>query len=182
MNDEQELEIIGRILNGDREAYSALVDRYKGPVFDLAYRMTGTYHEAEDLAQEAFVKAYETLKGFRKEKRLFPWIYTIALNLIRNHLKKRLREMPVTASDPYLEAAEEKTHDPEHDTIIRQEIEMLSRCMQTLPPDLREAVILRCYQDLSFEEVSEILGISLGATKMRVYRGLERLRAEGGRQ
>jgi len=182
MNHEQELEIIDRILNGDRNAYSALVDRYKGPIFDLAYRMTGTYHEAEDLAQEAFVKAYERLKVFRKEKRVFPWIYTIALNLIRNHLKKRDREVPETASGLYIEAAKEKNHDPEHDTIIRQEIEMLNRCMQTLPPDLREAVILRCYQDLSFEEVSEILGISLGATKMRVYRGLERLRSEVGSQ
>jgi len=176
MNDEQDREIIVRILNGDRQAYAILVDRYKGPVFDLAYRMTGNWHEAEELAQEAFATVYEKLRDFNKDKRLFPWIYTIALNLARNHLKKRRREAPETLPPIYQEPTRERPRDPEEDTMVQEEVNILNRRMLRLPPDLREAVVLRCFHDLPFQEVSQILKISPAAAKMRVYRGLERLR------
>ena len=176
MNDEQDREIIIRILKGDRQAYAILVDRYKGPVFDLAYRMTGNWHEAEELSQETFVTVYERLGDFNKHKRLFPWINTIALNLARNHLKKRRREAPEKLPPIHPEPTREKPRDPEQDAMLQEQVNILNQRMLRLPPDLREAVVLRCFHDLPFREVSQILNISPAAAKMRVYRGLEKLR------
>ena len=89
MNKKQENETIQSVLNGDREKFALFVDKYKGPVFNLVYRLTGSRHDAEDLAQETFIKAYKALNSFQLKKKFFPWLYTIAINLTRNHLKKK---------------------------------------------------------------------------------------------
>jgi len=81
-------EIIGRVLGGDREAFAVLVDAYKGPVFSLAFRMTGSAQDADDLTQESFLRAFQSLGRFRAGERFFPWLYTVSLNVIRNHLRK----------------------------------------------------------------------------------------------
>ena len=177
MDQEQEKQIIKRIRKGNRDAYGLLVEGYKGPIFNLAYRMMHEYQDADDLAQETFVRAYQALKYFDTRKRFFPWLYAIALNLIRNHLKKK-REFPLpeTIGGPAHRAWEHNTDNPEHALIKDQEIEQLDSLLQKLPLDMREAVVLRFYQELSFEDISEILGISLSSAKMRVYRGLEKLR------
>src|SRR5512137_2701433 len=107
-----EAEIIGRVLGGDREAFAVLVDAYKGPVFSLAFRMTGSAQDADDLAQESFLRAFQYLGRFRAGERFFPWLYTVSLNVIRNHLRKvkALAEETVgdevpDATDPRGEAA-----------------------------------------------------------------------------
>ena len=174
MEQNKEKDIICRVLKGDRDAYALLIEEYKGPIFNLAYRMTCEYQDAEDLAQEAFVRAYNTLKRFDTDKRFFPWLYTIALNLIRNHLKKKKPSLADEASaNKWLDNGDS----PEQAVVKRQQAEQLNSCLQKLPVDLREAIILRFYQDLLFEDLSEILDISLSAAKMRVYRGLEKLRS-----
>jgi RNA polymerase sigma-70 factor (ECF subfamily) len=176
MKQEQESEIINRILKGDREAYALLVEKYKGPIFNLAFRMTGNYQDAEDLGQETFIRAYEALIRFNRKKRFFPWLYTIGLNLIRNHLNNghcRLSGNPIESDQ---DALWENRTNPEHITGKHQEMERLSFCVHKLPVELREVVVLRYYEELPFEDIKEIAGISLSASKMRVYRGLEKLR------
>ena len=91
METSEEVDIIKSVLGGDRNSYVLLVDRYKTPIFNLAYRMTGSYEDASDLAQETFVKAFENLGRFDQEKKFFVWLYTIGLNLVRNHLKREQR-------------------------------------------------------------------------------------------
>ena len=177
MDKSREIDIIVRVLRGDRNAYALLVDEYKGPIFNLVYRLTFCYQDAHDLTQETFLRAYEALKSFDTRKRFFSWLYIIGLNLIRNHLGKE-REFPLleTIGEPAHRAWEHNTDNPEHALIKDQEIEQLDSLLQKLPLDMREAVVLRFYQELSFEDISEILGISLSSAKMRVYRGLEKLR------
>jgi RNA polymerase sigma-70 factor (ECF subfamily) len=170
MNQKEENAVIRQVQNGEQQAYTLLVEKYKGPLFNLAYRMTGNYQDAEDLAQEAFVKAYLSLRRFNRKKRFFPWLYTICLNLIRNHLKKERKNSAIE------DASVEDSPTPEQAVLRQEEAEKLAHCVRKLPLDLREAVILRYYQELSFADISETLGISLSAAKMRVYRGLERLR------
>ncbi|MDM8524868.1 RNA polymerase sigma factor [Desulfococcaceae bacterium HSG8] len=174
MDQKQEKTIIKRVQAGDRDAYACLVDKYKGPVFNLAYRMTGSFQEAEDLAQETFLKAYAAITRFDAKKRFFPWLYTISLNLIRNHLKRKRKVSSEILQD---NITGDDTGNPENTVVRHQESEKLSRCLEKLPADLREAVILRYYQELSFGDVAETLEISLSAAKMRVYRGLEKLRS-----
>jgi len=172
MNQRQEKELIVHILKGHQDKYALIVEKYKGPVFNLICRMTGNYQDTEDLAQETFVRAYESLWRFNTKKRLFPWLCAIGLNLTRNHLKKKGRDFTA----PNQEAIASDRDNPEELIVRQQEADRLAQCLGKLPIRLREAVVLRYYQDLSFEEVSEILEISLSAAKMRVYRGLEKLR------
>lgn len=177
MTPTEENQIIERVLKGDREAFAALVDAYKGAIFNLAFRMTGSHQDADDLSQETFIRAYRNLRHFDPQKRFFTWIYTIGLNLIRNHLKKQGREM--SRETEVLRASEMEIQggaQTERDMIRAQETHRLETCLQKLPADLREAVVLRFFQELSFEEIATISDASLSAVKMRVYRGLEQLK------
>lgn len=179
MDHNREREIIEAVLAGDREAYASLVDAHKGAVYNLAYRMTGNSHDAEDLAQEAFLRAYSKLWRYDPSRPFFTWLYTIVLNLTRNHLKKSNRTE--VAFDEWSHAGEGEGEEgnpggPEDQVIDNEQHRHLQKSLMALPEDMREAVILRFIQDHSFEEVALIMGVSLSAAKMRVYRGLERLR------
>jgi RNA polymerase sigma-70 factor (ECF subfamily) len=182
MEPDEEVEIITRVLKGESHAYGRIVNAYKKPIFNLAYRMTGSYDDANDLAQETFLKAYSNLNLFDRKKRFFTWLYTISLNLIRNYLRDN---RGVTLQE-YLESAlpydplQGDPSDPEGVMIREQERQRLEMFLQTLSTDLREAVVLRFYQELSLETMAEVLKISLSAVKMRVYRGLKALREAFG--
>ena len=177
MTPDDENRIVEQVLRGDRQAFAGLVDAHKGAIFNLAFRMTGSYQDAEDLSQETFIRAYGSLRQFDPQKRFFTWLYTIGLNLIRNHLKKQGRE---TARDGAARnEPDAETHQgarAERDMMIAQDMRRLDICLQQLPADLREAVVLRFYQDLSFEDISIMSDASVSAVKMRVYRGLEQLK------
>ncbi len=164
-----------RVLKGEREAYALLVDAYRTQIFNLAYRMTGSYDEAADLAQESFIQAYLNLKKFRQDRRFFPWLHTIALNIIRNHCKKQKRERSLSAT-PAAQELYTPEECPEKILLGDERTQKLVAALQSLPLDQREAVILRFYQALSFEEIAATTGFSLSAVKMRVYRGLENLK------
>lgn len=177
MDRQEEQDLIARVCRGERAVFAALVDAYAKPIFNLAVRMTGNRRDADDLAQETFLRAYRKLKRFDPEKEFFTWLYTIALNIIRNHLKSsperaaRMAETNHPLADPVDPA------NPEGLFMDREKAQILESCLQKLPSDLREAVVLRYYQELSFDEIATITDASVSAVKMRVYRGLERLRA-----
>ena len=93
-------DLIARVCRGEQTAFAVLVDAYAKPIFNLAFRMTGNHQDADDLAQETFLRAYQKLNRFDSEKKFFTWLYTIALNIIRNHLKssaERTARMAETA-------------------------------------------------------------------------------------
>lgn len=181
MNRDQEREAIVSVLAGDRQAYAALVDAHKGAVFNLAYRMTGSAADAEDIAQETFIRAYNKLWRFDPERRFFTWLYTITLNLCRNHLKyskQTLSRDTAWSENRDSEDAERREADqPEGILLEHEEHRRLQAALLELPADMREALILRFQDDRPFEDIAEICGISLSSAKMRVYRGLEKLRA-----
>ena len=171
-----EREIIQRVLRGEQDAYAELVDRYKGPVFKLVYSMTRNYTDADDIAQETFVRAFTSLKRFDDSRPFFPWLYTIALNLTRNHLKKKKR-FPLSLFDRTQDENTQKDAENPEDTLIRLEAEsLLLDALDELALPVREAVVLRFFQELPFDVIGEILGVSVSAAKMRVYRGLKRLK------
>jgi RNA polymerase sigma-70 factor (ECF subfamily) len=173
----EENQIVERVLKGERGAFSTLVDAYKEMIFNLAFRITGSRQDADDLSQEIFIMAYRNLRQFDPRKRFFTWIYTIGLNIIRNHLKKQGLEMTrEKAGRSSSETGIDQGARAERDVIQAQEIGSLEICLQKLPDDLRESVVLRFYEGLSFEEIAAISDASLSAVKMRVYRGLEQLK------
>lgn len=177
MDQKTDAEIIARVLNGDKQSYALLVEKYKGPVFNLAYRMTGSYEDADDLTQETFIRAYQKLQQFDQNKKFFTWLYTIGINLIRNHLKKNARNAShLAAADSALEYQPRGNEKGEGDALSDDRMIRLERIIQKLPVDLREAIILKFVQDLTFEEVATVTGDSVSAVKMRIYRGLEKIK------
>ncbi len=175
MNIKHENEIIQNVLDGDQEKFALLVDKYQGPIYNLVYRLTGNHSDAEDLAQETFIKAYKSLNNFQTKKKFFSWLYTIALNLTRNHLKKKKPLLVENVEDLKPDNRQTDKNNPEINLIKHQEAQALESSIQRLPIALREAVILRYYFYLPFEEIARILCISLSGAKMRVYRALEKL-------
>lgn len=182
MDQKREAEIVINVLKGDRQAYALLVEEYKNPIYNLTYRMTHNLQDAEDLAQETFLRAYRELHRYDTKKRFFTWLYTISLNLIRNHLKKT--NLRTTMHDVYISTGV-SAHDGQQEYFnlsVSKEDSHATREKQMdiglrkLSPELREMLVLRFYQGLSFETIADITGFSTSAVKMRIYRGLETLR------
>ncbi|MBW1821781.1 MAG: sigma-70 family RNA polymerase sigma factor [Deltaproteobacteria bacterium] len=175
MNIKHENEIIQNVLDGDQEKFAVLVDKYQGPIYNLVYRLTGSRHDAEDLAQETFLKAYKSLNNFQLKKKFFSWLYAIAINLTRNHLKKKKPLLVENVEDLKPDNRASDKNNPEINLIKHEQAQALAKSIQKLPIAFREAVILRYYFYLPFEEIARILCISLSGAKMRVYRALEKL-------
>lgn len=171
-----ELEIIQEVLSGDRAAFAELVDDCKGPIFNLAFRMTGSYSDADDLTQEIFLRAYLKLHQFDQNQKFFTWLYTLGINLIRNHLREKARKEKSDSLNAYREESLHLTDASRAPEELEESITGLEMNMQKLPVDLREALILKYLHDLTFEEVAAITGCSASAAKMRVYRALEKLK------
>jgi RNA polymerase sigma-70 factor (ECF subfamily) len=173
----QAKDIVRRILEGDTNAYALLVDAYKNPIVQLAYRMTGSLADADDLAQDAFIRAFRNLHRYDRERPFFTWLYTVALNGIRNHLKKKQREETRLVDSDWTDiGGGDDTPGMEERMDDARAAQMLEHALDRLPEEQREALILRYYLGLSLEETSDVMGISLSAAKMRIYRGLERLK------
>ncbi len=177
MDQTTDTEIVTRVLKGDRQAYALLIEAYKGPLFNLAFRMTGSYSDADDLTQEIFIKAYQQLYQFDQKKKYFTWLYTIGINLIRNHLKKKsLDHKHYTAERLFFESQAQRRESGEGNLVSEDSLRKLDTTMQQLSVDVREAIILKYHQDLTFDEVAAITGDTPGAVKMRIYRGLKELK------
>ena len=182
MDQKTEAEIVVSVLKGDRQAYALLVEEYKNPIYNLAYRMTSNSQDAEDIAQEIFLRSFRELHRYDTNRSFFTWLYTISLNLIRNHLKKTdrktdFRNMETLSDISALDKKKVVSSEADDLNESRREREnQLEICLQKLSPELRELLVLRFYQNLSFEVISEITGLSQSAVKMRVYRGLAALR------
>jgi len=174
MDKKIEAEIVAKVLKGDRRAYALLVEEYKSPIYNLAYRMTGNSEDADDLTQETFIRAYINLWRFDPKRKFFTWLYTISINLIRNHLKK-VKNDDLLNRTKNIQYNENENQSPEARIIATQESNKINLALLTLKYELRVMLIMKYQQELSFEEIAEITGKSVSAVKMRVYRGLEKL-------
>lgn len=171
--------IIAQCLAGDRKAYAVLVERYKGLVHNLVYRMIGDAVKAEDVAQDAFVKAYLSLPHFRGQSRFSTWLCRIALNRCKDLLRKSNREVLMPGGpegDPDVPDAADEGETPAVTLERREREAVLRRALARLPAKYREAVVLRHMEGMEFTEVGTLLGIPAGAAKVRTFRGREMLR------
>jgi RNA polymerase sigma-70 factor (ECF subfamily) len=176
MNEWSDEAAICEVLDGNSNAYAVLVERYKGPVFNLMYRMTGCYEDAVDLAQETFIKAYEQLYRFRRGERFFPWIYTIGLNHARNHLRRRRNTQTIPVEDCDLGSGLDYLDQQEERMCSRLDSQRILKALDLLPFDYREALILRYYEEVPVEEIAASLKLSESGVRMRISRGLRKLR------
>jgi len=162
---------------GDREAFDRIVERYQRDVYRLCYRYVNNHHDASDLAQEVFLKAYKAVGRFRGESALSTWLYRIAVNTCLNF--RAVRRLP---SEPLehdvADAARGAADRLEEDELSAQVREAVSR----LPEKQRATLILKIYHDLTHEEVARILGSSVGTVKANLFHALANLRKAMGRE
>lgn len=173
-----ETAVIGRCLKGDVDAYGVLVDRYSGRILNIALMMTGDRHEAEDIAQEAFIRAFKALPGFRGRARFSSWLHQIALNLCRDHLKKRARAGgSVPMAEETLEGSRDGDGEETPDVIVDAELSEVMRVeIARLPYLYREAFVLRHLQGMDYLEVAAITRVPADTVRVRAYRARELLR------
>jgi RNA polymerase sigma-70 factor (ECF subfamily) len=165
-----DLELVRRAQRGERGAFDLLVLRYQHKVIKLVARLLRDPAEAEDVAQEAFVKAYRALGSFRGDSAFYTWLYRIAVNTARNAMASRQRR-PL---DYEAELSEAEQGDTPEATALTEEIrETVNRAVAELPEDLRTAIILREVEGLSYEEIASAMDCPVGTVRSRIFRARE---------
>ncbi len=176
MQQDSDDQVVASVLAGDTEVFAILVQRYQKPIYNLMFRMTGSCSDALDLAQETFIKAFQALHRFRAGSRFFPWLYSIGLNHCRNFLRKHRGQRTVCIDDCEVGSGLDYPGQEEEKVCALLDSRELRKALDFLPVDYREAVVLRYHEELSMEDVAAAVGISLSGAKMRVHRGLAKLR------
>ncbi len=166
--------LIKKVKKGDLDAYGAIIQNYQSSVFNVCYRILGNRQEAEDLTQEAFMRAYNQIASFDLDRPFGPWMRTVAANLCYNHLKRaRLNRVPL--EDERDTIMDDPKYGPERVLEINQEHKALYRAIWTLPDIQRMALELRHFQGLSYQEMAEALKLPLNTVRSHLYRGRQKL-------
>jgi RNA polymerase sigma-70 factor (ECF subfamily) len=172
------------VKQGDSSAFCELVDKYKQPVMNLAYRMLRDLAYAEDLAQNVFLQVHKSASRYEVSAKFSTWLFTITRNLCLNEIRRRSRHPtdPLEAGYPEQEDLpsrqfeDRKTVSPP-DTLLQGELEQkVEEALGELPENQRTAIILCRQEELSYEEIAEVLGCSVSATKSLIHRGRETLK------
>lgn len=177
-------ELIGKFQQGDVRAFEEIVKRYKDQLVNFAYRFLGDIEDAEDIAQETFLRVYRKNKAYKNVAKFSTWIYTITGNLAKTELRRRKRRKLVSISNLGFEDKDYELRDtkkgPEErvNKIIKDEF--IQRAINSLPEKFKEVIIFRDIQELSYEEISTIVKIPLGTVKSRVNRGRLKLQEKLG--
>ncbi len=167
----QELVWLEQARRGDQQAFARLVEAYQGPVYNLAYRMLGNATEAEDAAQETFVRVYTKLHTYQPERKLSSWIFSIASHYCIDRLRRRSHTSLLSLDeDPLLTVLPSGEQGPE-DSLMRAETrDEVQAVVGQLTPAYRVPLILRYWQDMTYLEIADVLGISVQAVKSRLHR------------
>ncbi|USG64778.1 sigma-70 family RNA polymerase sigma factor [Brevibacillus ruminantium] len=169
---QDDTELVRLVLAGNQQAYARLVDKYKGKIFALLYRMTGQAQDAQDLAQEVFTKAYFQLEKFQPDGNFSAWLYRIAANHCLDELRRRKRTVKTT--DEEVELIDTET--PEEAFLQKETQQVILRQIRELDEEYRSVFILRYIDQLSYREISETMAIPLTTVQMRLHRARKKLR------
>ena len=182
MNDEQVL--VQRARNGEIGAFCELVELYKKKIYYLSLDLTGNHHDAEDLSQEVFIKAYRSLKNFRGDARFNSWLYRITVNTFISQRRKKsvaavtLQEDFESESSLQYLSESKSSHNPERHAEASLMQQHIDNALQQLTPRERSIFVLRHYNDLPLKEIAQILKITEGTVKSMLFRAIKRLQKE----
>lgn len=174
-----DIRLVEMAQKGDRGAFNLLVQKYQHRVLKLVMRYVRDQAEAEDIAQEAFIKAYRALHSFRGDSAFYTWLYRIAANTAKNVLsssRRKLVDYDLDLQDPEDYAAQVllKDSDTPEGMLLSEEIRhTVTEAMRQLPEDLREAITLRELEGLSYEEIAEVMECPVGTVRSRIFRARE---------
>jgi RNA polymerase sigma-70 factor (ECF subfamily) len=169
----EEALLIEAAKGGDQEAFRQIVERYQGAVYNLAYRMLGDPEEAEDAAQEIFVRLYRQLGRYDPERKFSTWTLAIATNYCIDQLRRRRMQLvPLENIIPWARA---RDAGPEGEALSRESRDEVQRLLKQLPEKYRAPLVLRYWEDLSCAEIAEILGVPEGTIKTQIHRARKQL-------
>jgi len=179
MKEDTDQQLVDRVLKGEKNAFNVLVLRYQHKVCALIARFVNDPHEVEDVAQEAFVKAYRALSLFRGDSAFYTWLYRIAVNTAKNYLVSRNRRPP--ANDVDVNDAENieagavlrDLESPEGQMSTDNLKQAIDKAIEELPEELRTAFTLREFSGLSYEDITEVMGCPVGTVRSRIFRARE---------
>jgi len=181
---EADLLLVERVQAGDQQAFGLLVEKYQRRLLRLVQRMVRDAAEAEDVTQEAFVKAYRALPNFRGESAFYTWLYRIGVNTAKNWLVANNRRMLTVSeiTDADSEGIEDSVllrdeETPDRVLMSRQIGATVNAAMEALPPDLRTALSLREIDGLSYEEIAQVMDCPIGTVRSRIFRAREAVAA-----
>ena len=177
--DENDQQLVQRVQKGDKSAFDLLVLKYQHRVLKLVGRFVSDPAEAEDVAQEAFIKAYRALPAFRGDSAFYTWLYRIAINTAKNALVSNRRrpvdfDLDMQDPDQYERHARLKEADTPEGVLLTDEIRVVvEKALEQLPEDLRTAIVLRELEGLSYEEITEAMDCPVGTVRSRIFRARE---------
>jgi RNA polymerase sigma-70 factor (ECF subfamily) len=177
--DDTDLELVRRVQAGDQTAFNLLVLKYQHRVLKLVGRFVNDAAEAEDVSQEAFLKAYRALASFRGDSAFYTWLYRIAINTAKNALVSQRRRpvdfnLDLQDPDQYERQAKLREADTPEGVLLTDEIRaVVEEAMEQLPEDLRTAIVLRELEGLSYEEIAEAMDCPVGTVRSRIFRARE---------
>ncbi|MFW6414227.1 MAG: RNA polymerase sigma factor [Verrucomicrobiota bacterium] len=185
-NEPTDAELIERFNRGEKEVFNILADRYVGRAYQIAYGVLGSREDAEEVAQDVFVRIYKALPRFRGDARFSTWMYRIAMNLARNKYrwnktrgsqkKISLEETEEEEDNSYGIQVPAKEPAPDEQTDLTEFQQKVMREIENLPQLYKEALILRNIEEMSYEQIAETLDCKLGTIKSRIARAREELR------
>jgi RNA polymerase sigma-70 factor (ECF subfamily) len=175
-------ELVARSQRGDVDSFNQLILRWERPIYALAYRVIGREEEARDVCQEAFLRAFRALPGFKGQAKFSSWLYRITLNLCRDWIRRQ-RRAPVSQfpedTDVLEMAAAQGPVESIEDLVARRELSaVVEEAMALLPEEQRTAIILKEYHGMTFQEIADLQGCPLSTVKTRLYQGLSVLRRQ----
>ncbi|MFC4737973.1 RNA polymerase sigma factor SigW [Bacillus daqingensis] len=178
--------IVREVKRGNQDAFAELVDLYKDKVFHIAYRMLGNAHEAQDVSQEAFLRAYTNIESYDENRKFSTWIFRIATNLSIDRIRRKKPDFHLedqvggTDNLDYHSQFAADIDLPE-DQVVKLEMQQwIQDEIMALPPKYRSAIILKYLEDLSLKEISEVMNLPVATVKTRIHRGREALRKRLG--
>ncbi len=185
-NNMEDKELIERFLRGDKASFDGLVSKYQGLVFNLCLKMLGDYYEALDVAQDIFLKVYESLRSFRGEAKFSTYLYRISINFCKNRLKaiiRRRKKIAFSIDDPVnTQSGSMQRQLASQDPTPREKMEesekegLVIKALSSLSPEYKEIIVLKEIEGLKYEEIAEILSIGLGTVKSRLSRARSALK------
>ena len=174
-------QLVARVQKGDKGAFDLLVIKYQYKVHAIIFRYVKDIDEVNDVMQEAFIKAYRALEGFRGESAFYTWLYRIAVNTAKNYLIARNRRPPafdINVDDSDYSEENKQLHnvDSPENILYRDELQsVINVAIENLPEDLRTALMLREFEGLSYEEIADIMDCPVGTVRSRIFRARESL-------